>query len=129
MALKMVHTEKAPKAIGPYSQAVRAGQFLFCSGQIPIDPASGEVHLFGGDAAAQTTLVLDNLQAVLAAEGLSLRDVVKTTIYLSDLEDFAKVNEVYGACFSSHRPARACVQVAKLPRGVAVEIDAIAVAP
>lgn len=128
MSLKMVNTEKAPKAIGPYSQAVRAGNLLFCSGQIPIDPATGNVNTFGGDAAKQARLVLENLRAVLAAAKLSLNDVVKTTIFLSDMEHFAAVNEVYASCFGEHKPARACVAVKTLPKGVDVEIEATAYA-
>lgn len=126
MALKMVGTDKAPKAIGPYSQAVRAGQLLFCSGQIPIDPATGNLELFDGDAARQARLVMENLKAVLAAEGLSFESVVKTTIYLANMESFARVNEVYASFFGGHKPARATVAVAGLPKGVGVEIDAIA---
>jgi 2-iminobutanoate/2-iminopropanoate deaminase len=128
MSLKMVNTDKAPKAIGPYSQAVRAGDFLFCSGQIPIDPATGELTTFGGDAAKQASLVLENLKAVLAAEEFSLNDVVKTTIFLSDMEHFSAVNDVYASCFGEHKPARACVAVKTLPKGVDVEIEAIAYA-
>lgn len=127
MALKMVNTEKAPKAVGPYSQAVRAGELLFCSGQIPLDPATGELKLFDGNAAEQTRLVMANLKAVLAAEGLGFDDVVKTTIFLSDMENFGKVNEVYASCFGEYKPARACVEVARLPKDVDVEIEAIAV--
>ena len=126
MALKMVNTDRAPKAVGPYSQAVRAGNILFCSGQIPLDPASGELKLFDGDAAEQAKLVMENLKAVLAAEGLSFRDVAKTTIFLSSMENFGKVNEVYASNFGDYKPARACVEVAKLPKGVDVEIEAIA---
>lgn len=126
MALKMVNTDRAPKAVGPYSQAVRAGNILFCSGQIPLDPASGELKLFDGDAAEQAKLVMENLKAVLAAEGLSFRDVAKTTIFLSSMENFGKVNEVYASYFGDYKPARACVEVAKLPKGVDVEIEAIA---
>ena len=126
MALKMVNTDRAPKAVGPYSQAVRAGNILFCSGQIPLDPASGELKLFDGDAAEQAKLVMENLKAVLAAEGLSFRDVAKTTIFLSSMENFGKVNEVYASYFGDYTPARACVEVAKLPKGVDVEIEAIA---
>jgi 2-iminobutanoate/2-iminopropanoate deaminase len=122
-----ISSPDAPKAIGPYSQAVRAGQLLFLSGQIPLDPASGQ--LVNGDIAAQTRRVMDNLAAVLKGAGLSLDDVVRTTIFLADMNDFAKVNEVYGTYFSSPAkpaPARATVQVAQLPRGARVEIDAIA---
>jgi len=126
MTFRMVNTEKAPKAIGPYSQAVHAGDFLFCSGQIPIDRKTGKLELFGGDAAKQARLVLDNLDAVLGSEGLTFDSVVKTTIYLSDMEDFSAVNEVYATYFNTYRPARACVAVATLPKGADVEIDAIA---
>lgn len=126
MTLKMVHTNRAPKAIGPYSQAVRAGEFLFCSGQIPIDPKTGNLELFDGDVAKQARLVMDNLKAVLAASDLILENVARTTIYLTNMDDFAKVNEVYASYFSDHKPARATVAVAGLPKGVSVEIDAIA---
>jgi len=119
-----VATDRAPRAIGPYSQAVRAGGFLFLSGQIPLDPATGQV--VDGDVTAQTRRVLDNLQAVLAAAGASLDAVVRTTIYLADLGDFATVNEVYGSYFASPAPARSTVQVARLPRDARIEIDAIA---
>lgn len=128
MNLKMVSTGHAPKAVGPYSQAVRAGDLLFCSGQIPIDPVTGNLNLFDGNVEEQTRLVLKNLEAVLAAEKLTFNNVVKTTIYLSDMNDFVKVNEVYASFFSGdYKPARATVQVARLPKDVSVEIDAIAV--
>jgi len=126
MSIKMIHTNLAPKAVGPYSQAIKAGNFLYCSGQIPIDPKSGELKLFSGDAAAQTKLVMENLKAVLSAENLSFNDVVKTTIFLSNMENFSKVNEVYSSYFGDYKPARACVEVSKLPKGVDVEIEAIA---
>lgn len=116
--MKFVNTDKAPKAIGPYSQAVSAGGFLFCSGQI--SP--------GGDITEQTRQVLSQLKAVLAAEGLNLANAVKTTVYLSDMNDFAKMNEVYSQEFGAHKPARACIQAARLPKDVKVEIDVIAVA-
>jgi 2-iminobutanoate/2-iminopropanoate deaminase len=122
-----ISSPDAPKAIGPYSQAIRAGQLLFLSGQIPLDPASGQ--LVDGDIAAQTRRVMENLAAVLKTAGLSLADVVRTTIYLADMSDFAKVNEVYGGYFTpaaGPAPARATVQVAQLPRGARVEIDAVA---
>jgi 2-iminobutanoate/2-iminopropanoate deaminase len=119
-----VATERAPRAIGPYSQAVRAGDFLFLSGQIPLDPETGQV--VAGDITAQTRRVMDNLQAVLAAAGSSLDAVVRTTIYLADLGDFAIVNEVYGSYFASPAPARSTIQVARLPRDARIEIDAIA---
>jgi len=114
----------APKAIGPYSQAVRAGDLLFLSGQIPLDPSTGQ--MVDGDIAAATRRVMDNLAAVLASAGLSFANVVRTTIYLADLSDFAKVNEVYGSYLSEPFPARATVQVARLPRDSRVEIDAVA---
>jgi 2-iminobutanoate/2-iminopropanoate deaminase len=114
----------APKAIGPYSQAVRAGQFLFVSGQIPIDPATG--NMIAGDVAAQTRRVLDNVGAVLTAAGRSFADVVRTTVFLADMNDFAAMNDVYGQYFTEPYPARATVQVARLPKDARVEIDVIA---
>ncbi len=122
----IVQTEKAPAAIGPYSQAVKAGGFVFLSGQVALDPASGQV--VEGDVRAQTERVLKNLQAVLAAAGSSLAAVVKTTVFLADMNDFAAMNEVYGRFFSSDPPARATVQAARLPKDVQVEIDLIALA-
>ena len=119
-----VHSSAAPAAIGPYSQAVRAGQFLFVSGQIPLDPLSGEV--VGGGVTVQTHRVMRSLGAILDAAGASFDDVVRTTIFLTDLGDFAQVNEAYGSYFSDPAPTRATVQVAALPKGVRVEIDAIA---
>lgn len=119
-----ISTKDAPGAIGPYSQAVRSGDLLFLSGQIPLDPATGQ--LVGGDIAAQTRRVMENLRAVLAAAGCTLADVVRTTIYLVDMGHFAAVNEAYGSCFEAPYPARATVQVAALPRGAQVEIDVIA---
>ena len=126
MSKTVVHSDEAPKAIGPYSQAIKAGNLLFCSGQIPLDPKSGEM-LGAGDVREQARRVMHNLQAVLVAGGASLAGVVKTTIYLKDLADFGAVNEIYGAYFNEAPPARATVQVAGLPRGALVEIDAIAV--
>ena len=123
-ARQAVSTEAAPKAIGPYSQAVRAGSLLFLAGQVPLDPATGS--LVPGDVAAQTHRVMRNLEAVLEAAGSSLDAVVKTTIYLADLGDFKAVNEVYGSYFTPPAPARATVQVARLPLDARVEIDAIA---
>ena len=122
----ILHSDAAPRAIGPYSQAVqvKAGTLTFLSGQIPLDPATGQV--VEGDVVAQTERVMKNLEAVLAAGGLSFSHVVRCTIFLQDLNDFARVNEVYGRHFPSAPPARATVQVAALPRGVKVEIDAIA---
>lgn len=119
-----ISTEDAPRAIGPYSQAVRSGDLLFISGQIPLDPKSGT--LVGGDIETATRRVMDNLAAILRAAALDLEDVVKTTIYLTDLGDFPRVNAAYGAYFGQVPPARATVQVAALPLGAAVEIDAIA---
>jgi reactive intermediate/imine deaminase len=120
-----IATLDAPAAIGPYSQAVRAGELVFLSGQIPLDPATGK--LVEGDIAAQARRVMENLRAVLAAAGCSFADVVRTTIYLVDLGHFATVNDAYGAYLAEPYPARATVQVAALPRGAQVEIDAIAV--
>jgi len=120
----ILSTSAAPKAIGPYSQGVRVGDFLFLSGQIPLDPATGE--LVAGDAAVQTDRVLDNIGAVLAVHGLEFRHVVKTTIFLVDLADFAAVNERYARRFPAEPPARSTVQVAALPRGARVEIEVIA---
>jgi 2-iminobutanoate/2-iminopropanoate deaminase len=119
-----VSTDNAPRAIGPYSQAIRAGQLLFVSGQIPLDPATGQI--VAGDVAAQTRRVLDNVGAVLSAAGRSFHDVVRTTIFLADMNDFAAVNDVYGQYFSPPYPARATVQVARLPKDARVEIDVIA---
>jgi 2-iminobutanoate/2-iminopropanoate deaminase len=119
-----VKTDKAPKAIGPYSQAIIANGFIFCSGQIPLDPATGEPMT--GPVEEQARLVLKNLGAVLAAAGSSLDRVVKTTIFLQDMNDFAKVNEVYAGFFKTPYPARATVQVARLPRDARVEIEAVA---
>jgi 2-iminobutanoate/2-iminopropanoate deaminase len=119
-----VSTDKAPKAIGPYSQAIRAGGLLFVSGQVPLDPATGQI--VAGDIAAQTRRVLDNVSAILAADGRTFADVVRTTIFLADMNDFAAVNEIYGRYFSEPYPARATVQVARLPRDSRIEIDVIA---
>ena len=119
-----VSSPDAPKAIGPYSQAVRTGQLLFVSGQVPLDPATGQI--VAGDIAVQTRRVFDNLGAVLKAGGCSFADVVRTTVFLADMNDFAAVNEVYGTYFSEPYPARATVQVARLPKDVRVEIDVIA---
>jgi 2-iminobutanoate/2-iminopropanoate deaminase len=120
----VVSSRDAPAAIGPYSQAVRAGGLLFISGQIPLVPESGEV--VEGDVSAQTHRVMRSLGAILEAAGAGFDDVVRTTIFLTDLGDFARVNEVYGGYFTAPAPTRATVQVAALPKGVSVEIDAIA---
>jgi len=121
-----VKTEKAPKAIGPYSQAIIAGGFVFASGQIPLVPATGELNT--GTTADQTRQVLQNLSAVLEAAGSSLADVVKATVYLKDMNDFAQMNAVYGEFFKPPFPARAAVEVARLPKDVKVEVEAIALA-
>jgi 2-iminobutanoate/2-iminopropanoate deaminase len=119
-----ISTEAAPKAIGPYSQAVRSGSLVFVSGQIPLDPVTGT--MVDGDIAAQTHRVFANLRAILEAAGASLDHVVRATVYLADMNDFAVVNEVYGTYFSSPAPARATVQAARLPKDARVEIDVIA---
>jgi 2-iminobutanoate/2-iminopropanoate deaminase len=124
LKLDVISTDEAPAAIGPYSQAVRLGELLFCSGQIPLDPATGE--MVTGDAAAQAGRVMENIAAVLSAAGRGFDDVVKTTIFLADMADFAAVNEVYGRCFTGHKPARSTVAVRGLPRGALVEIEVIA---
>jgi 2-iminobutanoate/2-iminopropanoate deaminase len=121
---KIISTNEAPAAIGPYSQAVHSGSFVFCSGQIPLDAKTGQI--VSGDIAAQTRRVLDNIAAVLRAEGLSFDNVVKTTIFLTDLGDFQTVNEIYGSYFKQDPPARSTVQVSALPKGANVEIEVIA---
>jgi 2-iminobutanoate/2-iminopropanoate deaminase len=122
---EIIKTEKAPAAIGPYSQAVRAGGFIFASGQIPLDPMTGE--FVAGGVAEQTEQVMKNLSAVLEAAGASLAQVVKTTVFLADMNDFAVMNEVYGRYFQENPPARATVQAARLPKDARVEIEAIAI--
>lgn len=124
--MKIIATDQAPAAIGPYSQAVQAGGLLFCSGQIPLDPATGE--LVNGDIGLEAERVMQNLRGVLEAAGSGFAQVVRTTIYLTDMADFPLVNEVYGRYFGVEKPARATVAVAALPRGARVEIDAVAVA-
>ena len=119
-----VETSQAPEAIGPYSQAIKANGFLFVSGQIPLDPATGQMTAV--DVVAQTSRVMEDLNAILASQGLTFADVVKTTIYLTDIADFGRVNNAYGAYFDSDPPARATVQAAALPKGAKVEIEAIA---
>ena len=123
---KSIFTSEAPAAIGPYSQAVRAGRFLFCSGQIPLDPKSGEI--VAGDIATQTRRVLDNIAALLRAEGMTFDNIVKTTIFLTNLADFQSLNEAYGSYFKQDLPARSTVQVSALPRAANVEIEVIAMA-
>lgn len=123
-ARRVVQTSDAPAPVGPYSQALRAGAFLFLSGQIPLDPKSGQMA--SGTIQQETQRVLDNLRAVLAADGLDFSDVVKTTVFMTDLGDFPKMNETYASAFGDARPARATVQVSALPKGARVEIEAIA---
>ena len=125
MDIRSVTSEAAPKAIGPYSQAVVAGELVYCAGQVALDPATGEA--VSGDVRLQTARALDNLAAVLAAAGSDLAHVVKTTVYLADFTEFAAMNEVYAARFGDHRPARATVGVAALPKGLRVEIECVAV--
>ena len=127
MPVQTLHTDQAPAAIGPYSQAVIANGFLFTAGQIALDPATGQV--VAGDVVAQSEQVFRNLSAVLSAAGASWDDVVKTTVFLMDMHDFPRMNEVYGRVMGDARPARSTVQVSGLPRGVLVEIDLVATVP
>ena len=124
--MKNIFSPNAPKPIGPYSQAVEQNGFLFLSGQIPIDPKTGEVQLFDGDIAKQTELVLKNLRSVLEAANKTPKNIVKTIIFLTDLKNFSIVNEVYAKFFGDHKPARSCVEVSALPKGAAIEIEAMA---
>ena len=126
-ALRAVAVEDAPKAVGPYSQGIVADGLLYASGQLPRDPASG--NLVSGDITVQTKRVFDNLEAVLKGAGCSLRDVVKVTVFMTDLGDFAKMNDVFAARFGDHRPARTTVQVSKLPSGALLEMDMVARIP
>ncbi|UOF02188.1 RidA family protein [Bdellovibrio reynosensis] len=121
---KVIHTDNAPKAVGPYSQAVQMGDFLFCSGQISIDPKTNEV--FTGDIKIQTEMVMKNIDAVLTQAGLNFSNVIKTTIFITNMNDFATVNEIYAKSFKEAPPARSTVAVAGLPKGVNVEIEVIA---
>ena len=123
MKLEILSTDKAPAAIGPYSQAVKCGNMLFCSGQIPLDPATGELVV--GDIFSQAERVMENIAAVLVEANAGFDDVIKTTIYLIDMGDFAAVNEVYGKRFPGHKPARSTVAVKSLPRGAMLEIEVI----
>lgn len=125
MGKKVIHTDKAPQAIGPYSQAIQARNFLFLSGQIPLDPRTGE--LVKGDIRQQTKQVLENIKGVLESQGLGMENVVKTTIFLKDIGNFNQVNEIYGTYFPSSPPARSTVEVSKLPRNAGIEIEAIAI--
>jgi len=124
MEKKIIATSKAPAAIGPYSQAIRIGDFLYTSGQISLDPETME--MITGDIEVETEKVLKNIEAILKADGLGLNNIIKTTVYLTDLSEFARMNQVYEKFFADTKPARACVQVAALPKGAKVEIDAIA---
>jgi len=123
---KIISTKEAPAAVGPYSQAVRVGSTVYCAGQIPLDPKSGQI--VPGDIGAQTRRVLENIAAVLRAESLAFENIVKTTIFLTNLSDFQTVNEIYGSYFKKEPPARSTVQVPALPKGADVEIEVIAVA-
>ena len=124
MTKKVIHTDRAPEAIGPYSQAIQAGDFLFLSGQIPLDPKTGE--LVKGDIRNQTRQVLENIRGVLESQSSGMKDVVKVTIFLKDIGNFNRVNEVYATYFPSSPPARSTVEVAKLPRDADIEIEMIA---
>jgi 2-iminobutanoate/2-iminopropanoate deaminase len=126
MKKKIISTTDAPAAVGPYSQAVRVGSTIYCAGQIPLDPRSGQI--VSKDISEQTRRVLDNITAVLKAEGLTFENIVKTTIFLTDLADFQTVNEIYASYFNQTPPARSTVQVPALPKGARIEIEAIAVA-
>lgn len=121
----VIFTDKAPAAIGPYSQAIKAGGMIFISGQIPVNPATNEIP---ADVEAQTRQVLENLTAILKSQGLGMDAVVKTSVFIKDMNDFGKINTIYGEYFKNDPPARACVEVARLPKDVLVEIEAIAVA-
>ena len=127
MNKRIIQTNQAPEAIGPYSQAIRTGGFLYTSGQIALDPESGE--FLSGEIEEETEQTLKNILAILQADGLDLENVIKTTVYLSDLNDFTRMNQVYEKYFSKNKPARACVQVAALPKGAKIEIDALASCP
>lgn len=125
MTIAMIESDTAPKPVGPYSQATQVGDLMFVSGIIPIDPETNTLELYDGDASKQAHLVLTTLKNFVESQGQTISDVVKTTIFLADMNDFAKVNDVYGSFFSTHKPARACVEVSRLPKDVAVEIEAV----
>ncbi len=125
MTKEVIFTNKAPKAIGPYSQAIKVGNFIFISGQIPIDPNTGEI--VEGDIKEQTKRVLENIKGILESISCSLNNIVKTTVFLKNLDDFSSMNEIYGIYFSENPPARSTVEVSRLPKGVNIEIEAIAV--
>jgi len=122
-----IKTDKAPAAIGPYSQGIQAGNLIFSSGQLPIDPATGEIA--AGGVEGQARQVFENLKAVLNASGADLADVLKTTVFIKDMNDFGKVNEIYGSYFSAPYPARSCFEVARLPKDVLIEAEAVALVP
>ena len=124
MVNKLVSTDQAPAAIGPYSQAVSSGEFLFVSGQLPLDPTTGE--MVTGDIAEQTRRILQNVQAILESQALSVRDIVKVTVFITRMDDYQTVNEVYADMFGEWQPARSVVQVAGLPKGAPIEVEAIA---
>jgi len=125
MNLKLIATEKAPAAIGPYSQGVHAGNMIFTSGQLPINPETGE--LIKGDIQQATRYSLDNVKAILSASGATLEDVVKVTVFVTDINNFSLINEVYAEYFTNHKPARSLVEVSNLPKGGEIEIEAIAI--
>ena len=125
MIKRSIQTEQAPAAIGPYSQAIRIGDFLYTSGQIALDPESG--IFLSGEIEEETEQTLKNISAILQAGGVNFENVIKTTVYMSDLNDFTRMNQIYEKYFSTNKPARACVQVAALPKGAKIEIDAIAI--
>jgi 2-iminobutanoate/2-iminopropanoate deaminase len=127
MSLKTIAVDDAPKAIGPYAQGIVAGGFLYTAGQVPLDPAT--MKLVEGDVAVQTSRVFDNLEAILRGAGCGFADVVKATVFLTDLGEFSRMNEVFAARFGAHRPARSTVQVSRLPAGAQVEIDLVALIP
>lgn len=124
MKIEYLATEKAPAAVGPYSQGIKAGQFVFTSGQLPLDPKTGQ--LVQDDIQTATRVALENVKAVLAASGATLEDVVKVTVFVKDMNDFSKINEVYAEFFANHKPARSLVEVARLPKDGVIEIEAIA---
>lgn len=124
MKIEYLATEKAPAAVGPYSQGIKAGQFVFTSGQLPLDPKTGQ--LVQDDIQTATRVSLENVKAVLAASGATLEDVVKVTVFVKDMNDFGKINEVYAEFFANHKPARSLVEVARLPKDGVIEIEAVA---
>ena len=124
--MKVLHTDKAPAAVGPYSQAIKVGDLIYTSGQLALNPETGD--LVNDEIQAATRRRLDNIKAILEEAGSSLDKVVKSTIFLSDMENFAKVNEVYGEYFSEHKPARSCIEVARLPKDALIEIEVVALA-